>query len=272
MILLYDKTFEDLSEKAEASLTSLGFSTSPGSITKLLLNIINENLAEFYETLKINHLQSFISTSTGEFLEAIAVIVNCYRLVDETDEDFRFRITKQILTTATANETAIKLAALSVIGVQDVVLKNYSYGAGSFSLLIITDNAIADEILLLKVKTIISEVVGYGIKYEIINPIINTIKIQIKLLLKEYLSDGTKEDINNTVNNALKVYFTTRNIKESLITNEITKQIMESSDDITDYVCSDFRINDKLTTFTNQDCRWNERYMLSSDPNAILIS
>lgn len=272
MILLFDKTFEDLSKKAEAGLVKTGFSIAPGSIAKLLLNIINENLAEFYETLKTNHLQSFVSTATGQFLEAIGRLVNCDRITNETDDDYRFRITKQILTTATANETAIRMAALSVDGVQDIVLKNYSYGAGSFSVLVITDKPKTSELILMAVRSAVEKVAGYGIKFEVGNPEINTIKIKIKLLTKDYLSDGEKQNIKSYVKSNLKKYFTSRHIGEGIIINEITQRVMEVNDDIIDYTCEEFRINNKMAMFINQDCRWNERYMMSSEPDAIIIN
>lgn len=272
MILLFDKTKDDLNKKAEAALLKAGFNISPGSIAKLLLGIINESLSDFYETLKINHLQSFVSSATGDFLKAIGSLVNCTKLDTDTDDTYRLRITKQILNTATANETSIRIAALSIPSVQDVVLKGYSYGAGSFTVLVVTEDLVTNEATLVSVYDAVNEVVGYGIKFNVINPDINTVKIKIKLLVKDYISDGQSIDVRNLVRIALQKYLTSRAIGEELIINEISQIVMDVDNTIIDYTCEDFRINNVLSKYINQGCRWNERYMLSTDPSSIIIN
>ena len=124
MIVLNTKTFEELKDEATVDLTSVGFSTSPGSIAKLFLNIVNKNIANLYNTLTVNHLRAFVTTSDGEALDAIGVLLHCTRLKDETDDNYRYRITQQCLTLATSNETAVRLTALTVEGVEDVILKS----------------------------------------------------------------------------------------------------------------------------------------------------
>lgn len=272
MILMLNKTFEDLRLKAEAELVKIGFSIAPGAIAKLLLNIINAEIAGFYESLTVNHVQAFLSTATGDFLDAIGYLLNCRRLADEKDDDFRYRISKQILFTASANETAIRLAALSVPGIQDVVLKKFSYGSGSFTVLIITDKPVADASLVEAVRMNVDKVAGFGVKFDVTNPDLDVVKMKIQLSIKDSVSDGVAQDIRYLVRDRLKDYLTSRHIGEPLIINEITQRIMEVNSDIVSYTCTDFRINNQLTVYVNQTCRWNERYMLSADPDAIIIA
>ena len=170
MIVLNTKTFEELKDEATVDLTSVGFSTSPGSIAKLFLNIVNKNIANLYNTLTVNHLRAFVTTSDGEALDAIGVLLCCTRLKDETDDNYRYRITQQCLTLATSNETAVRLTALTVEGVEDVILKPYSMGAGSFTVIILSDTNITSKTILDKVRNELALVHGYGIRYNVVSP------------------------------------------------------------------------------------------------------
>ena len=137
MIVLNTKTFDELKEEATSDLQAVGFNTSPGAIAKLFMNIVNQNIANLYDTLTVNHIRAFVTTADGAALDAIGVLVQCFRLKDETDDNFRYRIVNQCLTLATSNETAIRLTALTVEGVNDVILKPYSMGAGSFTVIVL---------------------------------------------------------------------------------------------------------------------------------------
>jgi hypothetical protein len=271
MILLNSKSFDQLQAAAKEKLTELGFSTAPGAIAKLFLSIVNRNIADLYDVLTLNHVQAFVSTATDEYLDAIGRMLACDRLTGESNDDYRYRICNQVLNSATANETAIRLAALSTEGVQDVVLKKFSFGSGSFSVMIITDSPTASDALLEVVRINVEQVAGYGVKFNVTNPDIKTVKIKIKLLTKDNISTGVSQDVKFYVRDALKEYFTTRKIGESIYTNQITQVIMDVNKGIVSYICESFKIDGKTNMYVNQDCKWNERFMLSSDPDAIII-
>ena len=114
MIVLNTKTFDELKEEATSDLQAVGFNTSPGAIAKLFMNIVNQNIGNLYDKLTVKHIRSFVTTADGAALDAIGVLFQCFRLKDETDDNFRYRIVNQCLTRATSNETAIILTALTV--------------------------------------------------------------------------------------------------------------------------------------------------------------
>lgn len=58
---------------------------------------------------------------------------------DETDDNFRFRISNAHLGLQGRNETAIRVAALSIPGISDVVINNGAFGPGTISVLVIPD-------------------------------------------------------------------------------------------------------------------------------------
>ena len=152
MIVLNTKTFEELQVEATADLQAVGFNTDPGAVAKLFMNIVNKHIANLYNTLTVNHLRAFVSTADGDALDAIGLLLQCFRLAGETDDNYRYRITQQCLVLATSNETAIRLTALTVDGVKDVVLKPYSMGAGSFTVIVLSDEDVTSTGILEAVR------------------------------------------------------------------------------------------------------------------------
>lgn len=270
MIVLNTKTFDELREEATEDLQAVGFSTAPGGIAKLFMNIVNQNIANLYNTLTVNHIRAFVTTADGAALDAIGVLLQCSRLPEENDDNYRYRITQQCLTLATSNETAIRLTALTVEGVDDVVLKPYSMGAGSFTVIVITTENPANKVLE-NVKNKLMNVHGYGIRYNVVTPTLTYIDIKQKLHLNSNLSDIEKQEIRYNVQLALSDYFTNLKIGEDIIIDKITQTIMNVSSDIVEESNMAFYINGEKALYVNQSCRWFERFTISEEPDNIII-
>lgn len=273
MLLLYNKSQEDLNVIAMERLkqSKINF-IGPGGVARLLLNIINENIEGFYKALQVNHTQAFLSTAKGEFLEAIGYMLSCTKLPSEDDDTYRERISQQVLSAAAANMTSIRLAALSVEGVQSVVLKPFTYGTGSFDVFIIAANIDIAESLIIKAKSAIDETVGYGIKFNVSGPKLVPVDIQVKLMFRSSTDDATKQLTKTKVKEALKAYINSRSIGEPLIINEITQRVMEVDDEILNYQLVSLKVKNKRVMTVDQNCRWNERFIESSNPDAITVT
>lgn len=270
MILINNKDFKSIQNQTYKLMSQEGFSTTPGSIAKLFADIINKNISDFYEALTINHMQSFVTTAKGKFLDAIGILLNCTRLTNETDIDFRARITHQCLSLANANETSIRLAILSIIGVEDVNMKRYSHGPGSFTIVpIITNN---DTSVLSKVKETVKKVSSYGEKTIVKLPDYKLIKISISLIYATNTTSIEKQNIAVTVREEIMKYINSLKIGETFIINELTQRIMQVDKNIINYSCNTLKINNVNTLFINQGSRWEERFAISPDENAIIVT
>lgn len=269
MILINDKDFDSLQEQTIKAMEEVGFCTTPGAIAKLFADILNKNISDFYDVLTLNHIQSFVTTATGEFLDAIGILLNCTRLTSESDTDYRKRITHQCLSLANANETAIRLAALSVDGVEDVTMKRYSHGPGSFTIVpIITNN---DTNVLSLVKEKVLKTSSYGEKITIKTPDYKLVKMSVGLIYSTNTSDVEKQNIAVSVREQIIKYVNSLKTGESLIINELTQRIMQTDDNIINYSCNGFKINNENVLFINQGSRWDERFAVSPDENAITV-
>lgn len=278
MELLNNKSFEEISEQTYAAMTQEGFSTTPGAICRLFADIINKNISEFYNTLKINHVQAFVTTASGKFLEAIGILLDCTRKPQENDSDYKKRITSQCLTLARANETAIRLAVLSIDGVLDVKMKRYSNGPGSFTIIPIVDASVDDSILDV-INEIVSSVSSYGEKIIIKLPELKYVKLTINLIYSTNLTDTDKQSLAIAVRENVIKYINSIPIGQPFIVNQLTESIMQSDNDsssnynsnIISYSCNSFKINEEECLFINQGARWDEKYQVSIDTNAIIV-
>lgn len=277
MIVLNSKTFEELTTEATSDLEAVGFNTSPGSIAKLFMNIVNKYVAEIYDTLTVNHLRAFVTTANGDALDAIGLLLQCFRLTGETDDNFRYRITQQCLTLATSNETAVYLTALTVPGVAQVILKPYSMGAGSFSVIILTETGADDEQVKEDVRTALTNVHGYGIRYNVMTPTITYISLKQRLYIKDTVPDITKQEIRYNVQLALLEYLQNLGIGEDIVVDKITQIVMNTSSDIIEESNEEFYVRHgedsyrERALYVNQSCKWFERFAPDIDSDSIIV-
>lgn len=264
-----------LDELMEISLSRLAATpikeTGPGGIARLLLAIINANIAEFYDVLETNMVNAFVSTASGEYLDRLGELVNCKRLPGETDDNYRYRITRQVTAAEAANETAIRLAALSVPGVKDVLLRPYTYGPGSGSLYVVTDETNV-EIVKKKVQEAVDKVKAWGSKIVVEIPALIPVEMKVKLIFDDRINEADKELVRQTAEVKLKDYINSRSIGEPLIINEIRELIMSSSQYIYDIEVLYFAVNDRPVLLVNQYPAWNERFVESSKRDAVSVS
>lgn len=270
MILIHNKTFDELKDELEESLKKLGINSSNGSIAKLFGNVINKFINDFYGVLTINHMMAFVTTATGEFLDSIGKLMNCERLEDEKDDDYRKRICNQVLTLTKANETAIRLTLLSYKGVADVKLKRYTNGPGSLTVIPVLDSTYREETLE-PLKTIINDTVSFGEKVIIKPPKYKNVKIHISLHFSLSVSDVEKQSVAISVRDAVIKYINSLKIEESFLINELTERIMSVNDNIINYSIQHFSINNNDCLIINQGARWDEKFIVSPDKDAVII-
>lgn len=244
-------------------------SAKPGGVARLLLTIINASLEEFYTRLEEVHLQSFLSTASGEGLDLVASLINCTRKAGEEDEVYRARISQQVRILEKANELAVRMAILSVDGVQDVNLVPYTHGSGSFTGFIITETAMPSESIIYECRAALADVVAYGIKYNIEGPDLIPVEMGIKLIMLN--NTEAPNDLIEKVRDRVRTFINSRKIGEELIFNEIVETVMATSEDIYDMEVFNYKVNELRVLNTNQSCRGNERFIESTKPGAITV-
>ena len=119
------------------------------------------------------------SLAAGVLVENVSAVTTGQEL--EGDASLRSRIRSAVLVAQGANATAVADAAVQVPGVSDVLVNEFSAGAGSFELLLIPDGNRVPLESLLQVRSRIQNVAAFGINFVIREPRYVPIAIDLEL-------------------------------------------------------------------------------------------
>lgn len=272
-LLPIDKSFEELMAKTMEELKKTPLNhQSPGGVARLILAKMNEQLAEFYSILKTNHMSGVLSRATGNSVDLIGEILNCRRIGGELDENYKYRISQQTMTLARANETAIRLAALSVEGVEDVRLRPFTNGVGSFSVYVITGNPEPNPTLIERVKTAVRETQAYGIRAIILQPRIVEVELRARMVFSQRVSEPERNILRAQGTRIMRTHLNTLGPGDSLRVEMIRRELINLDEDILEIEFYHFIIKGQTRLFVAQEAAWNERFFESSKSNAVIIT
>lgn len=273
-LLILDKEFNQLMDESLRGLQDTSISnTGAGGIARLLLSIVNKPIADFYKSLKTEHAQAFLSKAKGGNIDLIGELLNCARYVGESDDDYKYRISKQTLTLEHANETAVRLAVLSVPGVSDVIMREYSYGTGSFSVYPVLDDPFAWDVDMLNaVQAKLKEAKAYGIRSVIMQPRLSYVEMRGRLTLNKRVTEADRALISNDVTQTVRAYIAGLKPGEAISVNQINALILSVSTDIVSVEIHHFMINNRAMLVTDQEPSWNERYVEAPNSSSILFT
>lgn len=234
----------------------------PGSVVRLLLAVINSVLEEQYQALATIHLNSYVSTASGDYLDLLGELVHCERLAGEPDDEYRYRIAHQALADATANTTAIRLAALSIDGVKDVVINEYALGAGSCAVYCVIDDPAREESILENVKASIESVRGCGIRVEVLSPDTIPVGLKLTVIFKASVDSSARETDLALIESTAADYLNSRYPGQEVKVGEITAAILDvCGEDIAEVHITGMTRNGVSVPVEDQGCRWNERFV-----------
>jgi len=148
----------------------------------------------------------------------------------EGDTNYRFRIANQVLSLERANATAIRLAALVVPGVADIVSLPYHRGLGTYDLMIKSNTPSISDSLITNVQAAINSVTSHGIHPVARGPREIGISMVGSLILKNQVSAKEQTDIITGVTTNVTNYINNLDINEEFIINEVIERVMSTSD------------------------------------------
>lgn len=343
--------------------------TGIGGITRSLIEIINRNVADYYDVLDINMAMSFLSTAEGYFLDLIGELFNMRRTMasaasitsvdtiqrfyvttgtlhdliptdqipsgttvssgdgtivytvtadtafsvsatevfipiqaentgsrynvgkdiltstdlgvtgvyttnirpivtgadTESDSNYRYRLSNATLAAEKANEIAVRLSALSVDGVADVVMKPYARGIGTYDIIVIPVEGVATASLVGSVQSAIDLVQAYGIKGTAVSPTIVPVDIEIKLVFTPDATEYEKDVIRTDVKTAIEAYIANIPLGGTFVLNEMRQQIMDVSVKIKDHVVVCYYFREEPHFLGNVEIYWDEIFYPNLD-------
>jgi len=178
----------------------------------------------------------------------------------ESDSNFRYRIINASLSAEKANETAIRLAALSVAGVADVKIRPYARGIGSYDVMVIPVEGLATQGMLNGVQSAIDSVQAFGITGTAIKPSVVPVEIEVRLIYVNNTTDTDRTAISESAKTAIEKYIVNIPPGGTFILNELRQQIMDVSTKILDHVINCYYFRQEPTFMGNVSIYWDEMF------------
>lgn len=236
--------------------------TSPGSVARTFAEVIIEEFHPFYEELDLMVSMSFVSSATGSYLDLIGELLNCKRLEEEEDEEYRARIINQVSVLQTANLTALRIKALQVQGVADVQFRRFTSGTGSFTCYVTPQEFPIDKFVLHEVETVLSDTAGYGIDVTVKVIEETPIDLYINVIFHSKTTPIEKTHIQNQISDKISAYMNSLAKGAPIVINEISRLVMETNSLILDMEIREIYIKDKSYFIKNIEASINEKYYL----------
>ena len=232
---------------------------SAGARARAILQCISRDIAGLESQIETTSLLSFVSRASGIYLDWIGELVMCARLTDESDDNYRYRITHQLENAATANATAVRLACLTTPGVRDVYLAPYTHGIGSFTAYIIPEDSVKSSETLAAAQNAIDNVRAYGVRGIAALPIYVPIALELRLAI----TYGYSGPIEQVVKEAARMYVESLDVGSQLRINALEHSIMGASDSIEDVEICSLKLNGRPSLLQNQTIEWDEKFSIA---------
>lgn len=150
----------------------------------------------------------------------------------ESDESYRWRLSRRVIAAAAANETAVRLACLGVPGVADVVIRPYAQGAGSFDIYVLPTAGEVTPSLLQAVQQAIDQQQALGIRGRARAPIPVGVQFQALIYLHRPVNDLEAAILQEQLLQRTLQYFSKFTIGQGLSLNHFASQLVNVSETI----------------------------------------
>lgn len=182
-------------------------------------------------TLTVHDFENYTGF-TGGLLKTTNIEGIIHATEVESDTNFRYRIMNRTLEAEKANLTSVRLAALSVSGVADVLPAEYFRGIGTGAFYIKAITPTVGEVLLSRVQDEIDRAKAYGSYIQARAPDEVGVELEAKLLLRRVLPATEDEDLRNRVRDNLFNYINGLDIGDPLEITELLRVIQNTDTNI----------------------------------------
>lgn len=148
----------------------------------------------------------------------------------ESDDNYRYRIQKEKISSEAGNETAIRLALLVVPGVSDVTRIPYARGIGTCDWLISSTAVTVSQELLDVCQDIINQKQSIGMSNVAKSPVLIGTEFVFSITYKGRLEDRQKEAIKTDIKTNISNYVNNLGIATPLVLDQIVRIVLNSSD------------------------------------------
>lgn len=151
---------------------------------------------------------------------------------DESDENLRYRILHHIQSIATANKTAVEIAALTTPGVSDVKIIDQYYGTGTAKVVVKAVTPLVPDSLVNLVQKSIDGVKPIGSNVIASKPYESMLIIKTKLSFKDNTTEQTKIEAIRNAEDAIVDFINNMDIGQTLYVTDLVTVVVNSDPSI----------------------------------------
>jgi len=242
----------------------------------------NKNLKEVYVPVLAESSGEFYNVGKGRLTShsgPIAISVTNVKAItngsdEETDKQYRFRLSNNLSASPTANEVAVRLAALGNPDVANVQLRKFARGAGTFDVLLVpVGNQVSSRSLEITQQAI-DRVSAFGINSRVIQPTYIKFRLTVQLLANRGTRSGSVDSNILRVKSAILDYFETIPIGGELVINRLRAAVVSAiSEDIRDIKILELCLNGRAHIIRNFKLKPDELFTpdVNSDTEAVQV-
>jgi len=186
----------------------------------------------------------------------------------ESDDNYRYRILNHRASSATGNETAIRLAALSTPGVADAITQRHFNGPGTVDMLIIPVGNRTSDATLRAVAARVSAVSSGGDVVNVRGPRYVNITIDVRIDFTRSVPESDKAGVRSQVRNSITDYLDDIPLGGVLIIQELRARVQEASPKILDHEILCLGINGRAQILKNYRLFEDELFLPNPDVDA----
>ncbi len=165
----------------------------------------------------------------------------------ESDANYRYRLSQKVLASESSNEVAVRLAALSVAGVADVVIQKYYRGIGSFAVIIKSVTPTVSQSLIDDVTERVIKAAALGALPYVMGPRELGLTLKLNIYYVKTLSDDE--------------YLATENAMEEVLTSSVNNLDIGETLYLGRLVASLFTLNTQIVAIGEQNRPYEEAYI-----------
>lgn len=145
---------------------------------------------------------------------------------EETDPEFRFRIIETLKSYQKGNELALRVKALTIPGIVDMVYEDKAYGIGTARVILQTSTAIVDDNVLDYAESILQQEVPIGTLLSVEKP--DTVQIALKVTINFRVGVTTTQRTTTISNVTTRIneYINSIPINQPLLINRLASEIL----------------------------------------------
>lgn len=190
----------------------------------------------------------------------------------ESDEEYRFRLTRALTSRYGSNLAAIEVASVSSPSVSRSEILQFARGAGTFDVLLIPQGNKVTNSAKESTRRALEQVTAYGVSFKVREPEYVAIKVTMQLMFGSGASEGDKISARETVQANVIRYISSIPMGGELVINQLRSNALTPSI-VKDVKILELYIDCKPRTLRNITLREDEIFILDEgtpDPVEII--